>query len=384
MKALADLRADLEGKSKEEMDSAIKAFEDKYKEKLNEDVKALVDSEVKKVTDEFEAKLKAVQEHADKLDVRMKAKESQPKKGEDALKTVIRDNFDGIKQVRKGNAYKADTKAVANMTLGGHLTGDQPRDYSFDVVTVPGQMLNVSDLVGLVNITGGTYTFPRETASEGSISTQTEGSDKSQIDYDISMIDVNTDFIAGFAVYSKKMANNLPFLESWLPQALRRDYAIAENSAFNTTLAAGATASTVVITGQNKVEMLIDELASLEGANFYANGIVVTPADYYDILVTEKSTGAGYGLPGIVTFEGGQLRINGIPVYRANWVATNKYYVGDWSRVKKVVTEGLSLDFSESDEDNFRKNNITARIECQCALAVEQPAALRYGDFTAT
>ena len=78
-----------------------------------------------------------------------------------------------------------------------------------------------------------------------------------------------------------------------------------------------------------------------------------------------------------------QLRINGIPIYRANWLAANKYYVGDWSRVKKVVSEGLSLDFSESDSDNFRKNNITARVEQQTALAVEQPAAIIYGDFTA-
>jgi len=180
------------------------------------------------------------------------------------------------------------------------------------------------------------------------------------------------------------MKNNLPFLESFLPQALRRDYWIAENSAFNTVLAAGVTASTEVITGQNKVEMLIAEIAKLEGSNYAPNAIVVKPADFYDILITEKSTGAGYGLPGVVTFSGGQLAINGIPVVKANWLAANKYYVGDWSRIRKVTTEGLGLDFSEDDSDNFRKNNITARIEAQVALAVEQPAAIVYGDFTAT
>ena len=132
------------------------------------------------------------------------------------------------------------------------------------------------------------------------------------------------------------------------------------------------------------MERIISAIATLEGSNFYANGVVMTPADFWDILVTEKSTGAGYGLPGVVTFDGGVMRINGIPIYRANWVDANKYYVGDWSRVNKIVTEGLSLDFSESDEDNFRKNNITARIEAQVALAVEQPAAVIYGDFTAT
>jgi hypothetical protein len=100
-------------------------------------------------------------------------------------------------------------------------------------------------------------------------------------------------------------------------------------------------------------------------------------------MVTEKSTGAGYGLPGVVTFDGGVLRISGIPIYKATWLAANKYFVGDWSRVKKVVTEGLSLDFSESEGTNFVKNEITARIEAQVALAVEQPSALIFGDFTA-
>ena len=109
------------------------------------------------------------------------------------------------------------------MTLGNNLTGDQIRIYGDEVAIVPSPKLNVADLVGTINIDGGTYTFPRESGSEGAIGIQTEGNDKSQIDYDITMVDVNTDFIAGFAVYSKKMANNLPFLESFLPEALRRD-----------------------------------------------------------------------------------------------------------------------------------------------------------------
>ncbi len=285
--------------------------------------------------------------------------------------------------VRKGNKVNIETKAVGNMTLGVNLTGDQPRDYSNVVAMVPRQLVNFADLVQGITISGGTYTFPRETGSEGSIATQTEGSDKAQIDYDLTMVDVNTDFIAGFAVYSKKMANNLPFLESFLPQALRRDYWKSENSIFNTALAAAVTASTQVITGQNKIEMLMSEMATLEGTNFAADGIVMTPADYWDILATEKSTGAGYGLPGVVTLNNGQLAINGVPLYRANWLAANKYYVGDWGTIKKVVTEGLSVEFSQHDEDNFRKNNITARIESQVAIAVHRPDSMIYGDFTA-
>jgi len=379
--ALDNLTTKLEGKSQEEIKAAIDSFKADHKEALEVDYKAI--ETALDGLKEVPGNLEKMQEHLDKLDIKLQKRSQNTANGGDGLKSLIQDNFEAISGVKKGSAVNIETKAVGDMTLGNNLTGDQPRDYSMQVAGVPGQMLNVADLVGNVTISGGTYTFPRETGSEGSISTQTEGNAKSQIDYDFTMVDVNTDFIAGFAVYSKKMANNLPFLESYLPNALRRDYWIAENTAFDAVLAAGVTASTQVITGKNKIEMILNEIATLEGSNFYANGVVMTPADYWDILKTEKSTGAGYGLPGVVTQDNGVMRIAGIPIYRANWVDANKYYVGDWSGVKKVTTEGLSVEFSSEDSDNFRKNNVTARVEAQVALAIERTDAVIYGDFTA-
>ena len=366
----------------------IKALKSEVDSKIEAKASEVADAKVKKATENLEAKLNEVQAHIDQVDVLVQdsvdlnSKSNEQKSFNVIIKDIVNENFEQISKVRKGRAFS--TKAVGNMTLGNNLTGDQIRIYGDEVAIVPSPKLNVADLVGTINIDGGTYTFPRESGSEGAIGTQTEGNDKSQIDYDITMVDVNTDFIAGFAVYSKKMANNLPFLESFLPEALRRDYLKQENSTFFTTLSSGVTASTETITSKNKVEMLINDIAGLEQINFAPNGVVIRPSDFFDILKTEKSTGAGYGLPPYVSYENGQMRINGIPVYRATWVASNKYLVGDWSNVKRIVTEGLSVDFSDSDEDNFRKNNITARVEAQVGLAIERTDALRLGDFTNT
>lgn len=372
--ALEAFKTEVKGKTSEEVKGAIETLEAKYKETLANEVKA--------VKDEFAAQLKQVQEHADKLDVKLQEKSKKDVAQGDVLKNLITENFDSIKTVRKGNPISLETKAVGDMTLGANLTGDQPREYSFEVAKVPNQILNFSQLVGTVNIGVGTYTFPREGAGEGAAATQVEGATKAQIDTDITMVDVNTDFIAGYSRYSKKMANNLPFLESFLPGSLRRKYFDAENSVFNTALAAAATAGASGNASRLKVEALINEIANLEAANFSTNGILVTPADYWNIMVTEKSTGAGYGLPGIVTLDGGQLRINGIPLYRANFLAANKYYVGDWSTIKKVVTEGLSVQFSTEDGTNFRDNMISARVEAQVGLAIHRTDAIIYGDFT--
>mgnify|MGYP001544410102 CR=1 FL=1 len=299
-------------------------------------------------------------------------------RSKDVIASIVKENFETISMVSKGSSFEYQEK---DMTLGSNLTGDQPRDYNFDVVMRPAQNPNVEDLTRTVPISGGTYTYVQSSLAANNIAVQTEGALKGQNEYSYAMVDANTDFIAGFSVYSRKMRNNLPFLESSLSVDLRRDYYKAENSAFYTTISGAATAATAV-TG-NLIERLIATVSQAEAADYMINGIVINPADYWSIMVTEKSTGAGYGLPGVVTYEGGVLRMNGIPIFKATWVPADKYIVADWSRITKVVTEGFSFSVSEDDSDNFRKNNITAKVEAQVVCAVEQPLAVYFGDFTA-
>lgn len=357
--------------NKTALEGQIKALETKLSQAVQEGVK--------EATDALQLEIKAVQDHADKLDVKMQgqAKDQEAKNvGKlDQLKGLIKENNEVITSVSKGNSV--EIKAVADMTTA-NLAGDEPRDYNFDIVAFPSQKVNVADLVGSVNIGGGTYTYTVEGAGEGSIGAQTEGSTKNQRDYDFTNVDVTTDFIAGFARYSRKMRNNLSYITSAIPGLLRRDYFKAENASFNTVLAADATASTEVITGSSKTKMLMNEIAKLEDNDYDTNGIVVRPSDWMDMLKTAKQD-----LESAVTYEGGILRVAGVQVLKATWIAANKYYLGDWSRVNKINTEGLSLEFSDSEGTNFVKNMITARIESQTALAVEQPLAIVFGDFTA-
>ncbi len=359
----------MEGKSQVEIKAAIESFE--------VEVKGLLEGSVKEVKEEFEAKLKGIQDQADAMDLKMQEKTAQMEVKGDFLVEAIKENGDRITQAKNKTAVDIEIKAVADMTTA-NLTGDEPRDYNYDIVKFPAQKVNVADLVGSVNIGGGTYTYTRETGSEGGIGNQTEGATKGQKDYDFTTVDVPTDFIAGFTRYSKKMRNNLSYITSAIPMLLRRDYFKAENSIFNGVLVAEATASTEVITGSSKTKMLMNEIAKLEDADYDTNGIVVRPSDYMDMLKAAKDD-----LESAVTYEGGVLRVAGVQVLKATWLTANKYFVGDWSRINKINTEGLSLEFSDVEGDNFVKNNITARIESQTALAVEQPAAIVFGDFTA-
>jgi len=376
MAELANIKTGLETKTTAEVKSAIDAFEIK----LATSNKNQFDLELKAVKDALELKfasdLKEAQDHIDKLDLKLKEKSIETK-DTDFLAKAISDNIEAIKTVQKGKALQ--TKVVGNMTIA-NVSGSTPKTFNLDIVTLPSQSVNIEDLARPVSADNGTYVFTRELAGEGSIAAQTEGSAKSQRDYDFEAIDVTTNFIAGFARYSKKMRNNLSYIVNSIPQLLRRDYYKAENAAFQTLLAAAATASTEIITGKTKAEMLINEIGKLQDADYNEiNYIVVKPTDYLSILKTAKDD-----LAAAVTYDAGILRVAGVQVLKAsNWLPANKYYVGDWSRVSKVTTEGLSLEFSETEGSNFVNNNITARIEAQVGFAVEQPAAVIYGDFTA-
>jgi hypothetical protein len=382
---LSALETNIKADNKEMIEKALEALAiDQKLKDSSEEVKTLVGDLVKQAEEklgtqfnEFSATLKA-----------KKAQESAtPENFTKNMKSFINENFDKISSVREGKGVsfdKQEMKAVANMLVSGdHVTGDYIRDYNRTPVVLPGHDLNVADLIPSVSIDGGTYTYIRETAGEGAVATQTEGSDKALVDFDFSHIDVTTDFIAGRTVYSKKMRNNLQYLQSFLPEALRKKYFITENTQFNTALASAATVSSNFIAGFDNIPELVKaDVAALDIARYSANGIVMNKANWYDILNTEKSTGAGYGLPFGFTYENGTLRCLGIPVLKADWVAATKYYVGDWSMIEKVVTEGLSLEFS--DQERFSKNEIVARIEAQVAIAIKQPASLIIGDTDAT
>ena len=131
-----------------------------------------------------------------------------------------------IKEFQKNKNAKLtiDLKSVGTMTLGNNLTGDGQATYNQRQGLVPSQKVNFRDLIPTAVSPTGLYVTYRETGSEGSIGIQTEGNAKSQIDYDLTEVKVVSDYIAGFARFSKQMMFQLPFLQNTLQRMLLRDF----------------------------------------------------------------------------------------------------------------------------------------------------------------
>jgi HK97 family phage major capsid protein len=72
-----------------------------------------------------------------------------------------------------------------------------------------------------------------------------------------------------------------------------------------------------------------------------------------------------------------------VPVIQAIGMAADTFQVGRFSEAYMVYNrEGVTVEMSDSDSDNFTKNLVTIRAERRLALATEKPAAVRGGDLT--
>ena len=271
-----------------------------------------------------------------------------------------------------------DLKAVGSMTLTDNLTGDGQATYNTRQGLVPSQKINFRDLISTVQSPTGLYVTYRETGGEGALAVQTEGAVKGQIDYDLTEVKVVSDYIAGFARFSKQMMTQLPFLQSSLQRMLLRDFYKKENAQFFSVVSGAATGSTTT-SATVDAEQLVDWIANQLNANFNSSFVLVNYSQWARLLKTKPSD---YSVPGGVIIDpNGNIRICGVPVIGASWVTDDKALIIDSDYLERVETESLRVEFSYEDSDNFQRNLVTARVECFEDINVMRTDALIYADF---
>jgi len=350
------------------------------------DVKGQV-AEVKTALVTMDEAAKANQKALDELIAAKNAKNIEGKKAKsfgdsfaDAMTEAFESKQAEFKAFQKDRNAKLvlDLKEVGTMTLGNNLTGDGQATYNTRQGLVPAQKINFRDLVPTTQSPTGLYVTYRETGTEGALTVQTEGNAKGQIDYDLTEVKVVSDYIAGFARFSKQMMFQLPFLQSSLQRMLLRDFYKKENAQFFSVVSQAATGSTTT-SATVDAEQLVDWIANQLNANFNASFALVNYSQWARLLKTKPSD---YSVPGGVIIDpAGNIRICGVPVIGASWVTDDKALIVDSDFIERVETESLRVEFSYEDADNFTKNLVTARVECFEDINLMRTDAVIYGDF---
>ena len=387
--ALDSLKTDIKSKTADEIKSAIDAIEVKHKTELETATQSVKD-EFNVIKEDLEGKIKAAQDHADKLDIKLKqkdVKERSKKTFGEQLAYEIEEKTDDLnKFIKKESKYFSfELKAVGDMSTG-NVTGGTRYGELFNPNIIDGVSRKVhmdQILTGGAIGAGNTFAFMREDGvGEGNPAPVAEGATKSQFDFDLKESSVNIETIAGWLRVTRKAMSNIPgfvsFIQRRIPERFRNVidsnvlYGNGSTPNMKGILTSGNFIDQTTAVNKPVSEKLIDYISLFEDTyQRDANGILLRPAAFYSMF-TQVASGSGeYNLPFGVTIEGGVARVLGVPIFTTTALNSTDIVVGDWANGAQLLTqESMRVEFFDQDGDNVRTNKVTIRVEGNYALPV--------------
>lgn len=249
-------------------------------------------------------------------------------------------------------------------------------------VVDPQGTLNVRSLFGSESINGNSLTYYVLGAMEGTIGTTAEGAKKNQIHFGYTPTTVALAKITAFIKETDELLSDAAFLESAIRNRGLYEFKKAVENYLVTTLAG----TSGVQVGQSSISfdnLLKAKQAVRTATGYAADAILINPADLEALLLTKDSNlqyllgGPAYGSYGNGAYAANP-RIWGLPVVESDAVAEGQAIVGAFKAGSSVVAkagEGLRVEVSNSDGDDFTYNRVTVRMEERLLLATRVPSA---------
>ncbi len=291
-----------------------------------------------------------------------------------AVMDIVTENFDKI----KSETSFMQMKDAAAMTLINNLTGTSQLSYVQNPIMRSFYNPHLYDVFRIIPTATGNVTFPRGNTpvGEGSFGVQTEGQLKTQLDYDVTMVNTSVPFIAGYAKVSRQMLQDLPFLQAYLSQSLVEDWNRTVNTRFLNNI---ATNSTALSTSETiTVSKMISALAQHGNLGLGMANLILTTWDAWSKVLLTKP--GDFSVPASVAIDAsGSVRINGVPVVPHSQVTGSRFYCMNTDAFAIAQASGFQVRSTDVDQDDFIRNLVTYRAEARIELLSFQPTAAVYG-----
>ena len=238
--------------------------------------------------------------------------------------------------------------------------------------------------------------FTKEASFTNSAAEAAEGAAKAESALTWSLVNMPVSTVAHWIKISKQLAADAPALAAYVNTRMRygvnqkvdAQLVVGDGTAPNISgtydtgnFTAHGIANAALGSTLKKFVLIRQVMAALYSAGYPADAIILNPADWAAMEIELMTTAAGQTLYSVA--EGGVPRLFGVPVVQAIGMAADTFQVGRFSEAYMIHNrEGVVVEMSDSDSDNFTKNLITLRAERRLALATEKPAAVRGGDLT--
>jgi HK97 family phage major capsid protein len=283
-------------------------------------------------------------------------------------------------------------------TLTGSDTTVAP-DRSRGIVSGAFQPMSMEMLIPSMPTASNAVEFTRENVFTNAAAEAAEGAAKAESSLTWTLVNMPVSTVAHWIKISRQLAADNRALAAYVDTRMRygvnlkveTQLVVGDGTAPNISgvLDAGnftahgyTNAALIAISATFKKFSLIRKMmADSWNAGFPADAILLNPADWANMELELLTTAAGQTLYSVS--DGGQPRLFGVPVVQSIGMTADNVAVGSFGQAYTVYNrEGVVVDMSESDSDNFTKNLITIRAERRLALATERPAAVRAGDLT--
>ena len=388
------------------------------KEATIKETKSMIDAEAKSLTEKLDAETKSRGELAIKFEAieselkevksesqRLKvAAETKTTTWSEGLKSAFDDasNLTNLQEFKdkKIKQFTMEVKAVGDMSLS-NISGLSAANVEMlpGIVPFPSRKLHIRQLLPIGQMSTSDIHFLQESQDEGTVAVWADNSGaKNQVDFDLTEEVAQSQFIAGYLRITRKMLDDIPAMRSFLQARLIERYLNAEDQQLLSGNGVSPQLDGLITNAQAysgtrtiAVEKIIDACAQVEGNNYQATGILLSPKQYYAILMTKGST-LDYSLPGgsAVNVVNGQIYIAGVPVFKSTALFTqlpaqDTFLVGDWAMGAQLfIRENPIVRFFEEDGTNVRENKITVRVEGRVAMPIYSPTAFVTGSLNPT
>ena len=364
--ALAEVKSAVEAgeKSAEDLQSAITELE-------------TVQAQIK-AADEAEALMKGLETpKVEKADKEVEEKTMPRTLGENFVEEIKKQTI-GKKFDLNIPAFKAatDTQTSPEGAVDFATTFDKT------VVEAARVPLVVRDLFGAENISGSTLVYLVEGAMQGAPAVTAEGAEKPQIHFaDPTPKTVSLAKVACHIKESDEYIHDYPFLASAINGRLLYELGLVEQNKLVTDLLATSGIQTGTITAAATYLDVAEEILKAamdvqQQSGFAADAIALNPADWFKLRTLKLTTNEYFG--------GGPFgaqnvpNLWGIPVCVTTAITANKFVVGAFKTCGSVVSKGgVSVEATNTNEDDFVKNLMTIRAEERLALAVRRPVGFK-------
>lgn len=254
-------------------------------------------------------------------------------------------------------------------------------DTDKNVVNIMPQ-LGVRGIFGAETISGNALTYYVLGTMEGTPGITAEGAAKPQIHIPYTPVTVPLIKQAAFMKETDELLSDATFLES----AIRNRGVYEFNKVIENYLVSTLIATSGVQTGGNTISfdnILAAKQDIFADTGYAPDALLINPADWATLLQSKDSNlqyllgGPAYGSYGNGSYNSNP-KVWGLNVVESAAVPAGKAVIGAFKAGASVVTkagEGLRVEVSNSDQDDFIKNMVTVRIEERLVEAVRVPAA---------